>query len=148
MSNDLHGLIHETLDLSKQLILCLDRENACLIARDYDQLMDIAANKQQLLEQLERLDEARQSQVADADFNDYLKTRGTTRLDSLWQALKTNIQQCARKNEVNGRLLQRQNRLTRETMELLTGRNISQAATYDAKGMTSAQDSLLPNIEA
>jgi flagellar biosynthesis/type III secretory pathway chaperone len=148
MNSDLHSLINETLELSKQLILCLDRENACLIARKYDQLMEIAGSKQQLVAQLEQLEKLRQSYASDDDFEQQLKAGANSQMIASWQAVQDNVRQCARKNEVNGRLLQRQNRLTREAMEILTGRDVSKAGIYDANGMTSGQASLLPNIEA
>ena len=145
MHNDLQAVLNDVLDLSKQLILCLDRENACLITRKYDQLMQNAQQKQQLVDELDALDRQRQA-MADGKPFERLVANNTT-LDKLWTAIQSNIQICTEKNEVNGRLLQRQSRLTRETMEILTGRNLSSEKTYDASGRTSTQGSLLPNIE-
>ena len=148
MQTDLQAVLNDTLDLSKQLILCLDSENACLIARKYAQLIDIAEQKQQLINALGELDKQRDEFASTEHFTAYLRAGSDAQLDRLWQAIQANVRQCASKNEVNGRLLQRHSRITRETMEILTGRNISSSKTYDANGMPSTQGSLLPNIEA
>lgn len=149
MHTELQAVLNDTLELSHKLVLCLDRENACLIARKYEQLMDIAEQKQQLVNELDLLDKQREGFVPAAGrFEHILETSGNAQLGKLWAGIQSNIRQCASKNEVNGRLLQRHSRLTRETMEILTGRRISSEKTYDARGRTTAQGSLLPNIEA
>ena len=148
MQTELQTVLCNTLDLSKKLILCLDRENACLIARKYEQLMEVAVDKQQLVTELGELDVQREKLAPPGQLETMLQNSGDSQLTRLWAGIKSNIAQCARKNEVNGRLLQRHSRLTRETMEILTGRTASSEKTYDANGRTSAQGSLLPNIEA
>ena len=147
MPDKLQAVLNDTLDISKQLILCLDRENACLIARKYEQLLDNAEKKQQLVSQLDALDRQMETFADPAAFDSMIKTTGDAQLSQLWAAIRSNIELCAEKNEVNGRLLQRQSQLTRDTMEILTGRSVSSETTYDASGRTSAQGSLLPNIE-
>jgi flagellar biosynthesis/type III secretory pathway chaperone len=149
MHTELQAVLNDTLELSHKLVLCLDRENACLIARKYAQLMAIAEQKQQLVNELDGLDQRRQGLApAQGPFEHFLENSGNTQLGKLWAGIQSNIRQCAHKNEVNGRLLQRHSRLTRETMEILTGRRMSSEKIYDARGRTTAQGSLLPNIEA
>ena len=82
MHNNLQAVLDNVLDLSKQLILCLDRENACLITRKYDQLVDNAQQKQQLVDELDALDQQRQAieLVAKAE-----------KLDPLHAGIKANL---------------------------------------------------------
>ena len=81
MQTDLQAVLNDTLDLSKQLILCLDSENACLIARKYAQLIDIAEQKQQLINALGELDKQREEFASTEHFTAYLRAASNAQLD-------------------------------------------------------------------
>jgi flagellar biosynthesis/type III secretory pathway chaperone len=144
----LQQILNTTLDLTKQMMLCLDRENACLVTRQYQQLIETAEHKQQLAEQLEQQDLQRQQLAAGIPFEQYLMAQGDQSAQRCWEAIGYNVKLCAEKNQINGRLLQRQHQITQATIATITGRGDNSNRVYDANGQTSAQTSLLPNIEA
>lgn len=142
-------VLDQTLNLSRQMLDCLGRENNSLVARQYQQLIEVAQLKQHLVEQLDQLDAERQQLAGQAqDFTAWLQQKGDRNMQTLWSAVQGTIRDCAQKNEINGRLLQRQHQMTRETMGILTGRRDNGERIYDAQGKTHGNNSLLPNIEA
>ena len=148
MNKELEQTLHDILSFSRELKLCLEKENMALTSKNFDELLSIAEAKQLLVEQLNELDKQRASFSSTPDFSRYLKNIDPEgQLSRQWKAIQSNIAECQHKNEVNGRLLQRQNRLNRETMELLTGRKLSQETTYGPDGMQSGHKPMLQNLE-
>ena len=147
MSNELKTILEAILVDSHKLHQFLKRESDLLANKQFGELTELAQEKQQLIDELNQLDIQRQAFSSDSDFSRYLETTDAS-LKETWKAIQFNMRQCQQLNEINGRLLQRQHQIARETMELLTGRQVSQSSVYNADGSTSSGASLITKVEA
>ena len=146
---DLKSLLENIQNLSGTLHNCLRNENQALTGKDYQALLTVAEEKQQLIDRLNELDQQRERYCAEREFGAFLnKLDNSQQLSGIWEKVRQTVKQCRDQNEINGRLLQRQNRITRETMELLTGRTPSSDTTYGPNGMTKGNNSMLSDVEA
>lgn len=132
-----------------QLLNCLQDELKALNEKQYESLITIAQNKQQLVEQLEKLDIKRRQFDDSKNFSDYLLQQDTSgKLAAYWNLVRDKIKKCQQQNGVNGRLLQRYHRLSRDTMSLLCGKPLNNDATYGPNGLRLGQQSLLSDTQA
>ena len=146
---ELQNLIREISDCADQLNQCLADELKALNENQYEKLITLAEQKQSLVDRLNQLDIQRAEATGEQDFSNFLiQLDPGQQLKGLWQATREKIKQCQHQNEVNGRLLERRNRITRETMAIFTGRNPSDETTYGPNGLEHGQRSMLPNVEA
>jgi flagella synthesis protein FlgN len=149
MSAEINDNLQAILTESRKLLVCLQTENDLLSAKQFAELTELAQEKQLLVDKLNQLDNQRASFSQNTEFSRFLKNIDPAlSLLKLWQVIQSTIGECQRLNEVNGRLLQRQHQMARETMELLTGQQISQEKTYNAKGLTASHGSMITNVEA
>ena len=149
MSNELKNILETILVQSHKLHQCLKQESDFLATKNYTELAELAKEKQQLVDELNQLDKQRESFAHNTEFSLFLKNLDPAlSLAKIGEGIQSNIRQCQYLNEMNGRVLQRHQRIARETVELLTGRQISQAGTYDANGVALSQGSMFTNVEA
>ncbi len=144
----LKSVLEEIDHSAKQLLNCLHDELKALNDKQYESLITIAEDKQQLVNQLNKLDNKRREFDASKQFGDYLLHQDPSgELGRYWNSVRDNIQKCQQQNTVNGRLLQRNHRLSQETISLLSGKPINNDATYGPNGLRLGQRSLLSDTQ-
>ena len=132
---------------SADLLQCLIKEHDALSLNQLDKLIPLSEQKQQLVNTLDQLDQQRQNICAKSDFIAYLNNLDS-KLSSHWRLVTKSIEKCKQQNEVNGRLLNRRNSLARETLEIITGRQLDSSNTYGANGQQTNSTSIVTNLEA
>jgi len=150
-SNDIKQVLDQIAASSTELLQCLIKEHDALSLNQLEKLVPLSEQKQQLVTRLDQLDQQRQAasnQTTDnqSGFINYLNSLDS-KLASYWRSVTKTIEKCQRQNEVNGRLLNRRNSLTRETLEIYTGRKLGNEHTYSADGLQSGNASIVTNIE-
>lgn len=142
------SLLENIQQKSQQLIECLQQEKLALDNSQYEQLCEIAINKEALVETLQTLDKERSALCPEKNFNQYIADSENQPLIKLWQVTRQLIAECQQQNEINGRLLNRQNTINQETMSILSGRDQNSSQTYNAQGSQANNNSLLGGIKA
>ena len=132
---------------SSDLLQCLIKEHDALSLNQLDKLIPLSEQKQQLVATLDQLDQQRQNACAKSNFIDYLNNIDS-KLASKWRSVTKSIKKCKQQNEVNGRLLNRRNSLSREMLEIFTGRKLDSSNTYGANGLQTSNSSIVTNLEA
>ena len=132
----------------EQLVCCLQNELKALNDKQYESLIMIAQEKQQLVERLDMLDNQRKQFDSSKNFSDYLIQQDRSgKLAGQWVSIRDTIKECQQQNIVNGRLLQRYHRLSQETINLLSGRTANTDTTYGPNGLKQGQHSLISDTQ-
>ncbi len=142
------SLLKNIQQQSQQLHDCLQEEKQALSARQYEELVAIADKKQSLVDALNALDQQRLQHSDNKNFNKFIAESGDTELIRQWNSTRGVISDCQQQNEVNGRLLGRQQMIQQDILSLITGRGAEQHDTYSADGNQRKQGHLLNNIKA
>ncbi|VUD56485.1 hypothetical protein TDB9533_02140 [Thalassocella blandensis] len=128
----------------ESLISLLDQEQEALKNRDPDQLSEIIDAKLTPLNHLEnsanvRAQWLRESggEVSSDAWLEVLQQTQQQKLKQDWQTLKKLTQQCKLKNEVNGKLLVRNQQVFGRLLEVLRGQN-NNSSLYNTKGASKA----------
>jgi len=150
-SNDIKLVLEQIAASSTELLQCLIKEHDALSLNQLEKLVPLSEQKQQLVIRLDQLDQQRQAasnQTADnpSSFIDYLNSLDS-KLSSYWRSVTKSIEKCQRQNEVNGRLLNRRNSISRETLEIITGRKLGNEHTYGADGLQSGNAAIVTNVD-
>ena len=126
------------------LVCCLQNELKALNDKQYESLINIAQEKQQLVDRLDMLDNQRKQHDNSVNFSDYLMQQDRSgKLARQWDSIRGTIKECQQQNIVNGQLLQRYRRLSQETINLLSGRPVNTDTTYGPNGLKQGQGSLI-----
>ena len=148
MHTDIKNIQNEIIQHADALLACLHNEFEILNSHDYESLIPIANQKQELVQSLDALDNKRQS-LTDTDYSGYLKQIDTSGLLlKHWNLTLEKIKQCNHQNEVNGRLINRLDQISRETLDIFTGHNSSADITYSSEGLKQGTSARLTNIRA
>lgn len=140
----LKSVLQDIGQSTEDLLRCLHSELKALNDKQYETLIEIAQQKQQLVERLDMLDNQRKQFDSSKNFSGYLLRQDPTgKLAQDWDSTRDNIKQCQQQNIVNGRLLQRYHRLSQETIKLLSGQSLNSDTTYGPNGLKQGQGSLL-----
>ena len=140
----LESVLQDIGHSAEQLVSCLQNELKALNDKQYESLIIIAQEKQQLVEHLDMLDNQRKQFDDSKNFSDYLLQQDSSgKLTRQWNLIHDTIKKCQQQNTVNGRLLQRYHRLSQETIHLLTGRPTNTDTTYGPNGLKQGQQSLI-----
>ena len=145
-SHDIKQVLEQIAFSTSELLQCLIKEHDALSLGELDKLVPLSEQKQQLVTRLDQLDQQRQASCNQSSFTDYLNNLDS-KLLSYWRSVTKSIEKCQQQNEVNGRILSRQNTLARETLEIFTGRKLSDNNTYGANGLQSGNASIVTNVE-
>lgn len=140
-------ILDQIASSSSDLFQCLTKEHDALSLNQLDKLVPLSEQKQQLVNTLDQLDQQRQASCGQQSFTHYLNTLDP-KLTSHWQSIEKLVKKCQQQNEVNGRLLNRHNSLTREALEILTGKKLNSDHTYGPDGLQTGNSSIVTNIEA
>lgn len=142
----LHNAIEQNTD---QLLACLIKELEVLNTHNYNDLVDIANEKQTLVQMLDDLDKNRQALSPAENYNQYLQQMDNSgRLLNEWKQLLDKIKQCNQQNEINGRLINRMNQISRETLDLITGHNSNSDVTYSPEGLKQGINTRITDTRA
>ncbi|HED36018.1 MAG TPA: flagellar protein FlgN [Gammaproteobacteria bacterium] len=148
---------------SRELLTLLKQEKQALGSQDFEQLKQLANNKQTLLDKLQLLDAQRdkkfssllqqshtsEKNTSDENFNSYITSTHNTALINQWAVTQKSIAGCQQQNEINGQILRKQGQLNLEMLSILTGANQQHPAqTYTADGTQPASSSLFNGVKA
>lgn len=142
------SLLQNIQNHSQQLLDCLKQEKQSLDNDQLEQLNEISAQKQVLINQLNKLDQQRTANCPDKDFNSFIANSNNSLLINQWDLTLKVISNCQHQNEINGRLLNKRSEINKDILTILTGRNQQADKTYDAQGNQTSNTSLLNGIKA
>ena len=147
--SDLSIIFDKISAQSLSLQQCLEAEFEALQANQFNTLLSLSEQKQQLVNDLDVLDKARTSLVDGHHFVQILDELDSShQLSTHWQNVQHKVKKCQQQNAINGQLLHRRNELARETLDLISGRQNSQAATYGPDGLKQDRGQLLNHTKA
>jgi flagellar biosynthesis protein FlgN len=150
-SNNMKHVLDQIADSTTELLQCLIKEHDALSLNQLDKLVPLSEQKQLLVAKLDQLDQLRQANSNQTTGNSSKFIEHLNGLDSklasYWRSITRSVEKCQRQNEVNGRLLNRQNSLARETLEIFIGRKQGNSHTYGANGLQSGNASIATNVE-
>ena len=149
MQTDIKNIHNEIIHHADALLACLNREFEILNSHDYENLIPVANEKQELVQSLDNLDKKRQSLISDKDYSGQLKQIDKSGLLARhWDLTLEKVKQCNHQNEVNGRLINKLNQISQETLDIFTGHNSSAEITYSPEGLKKGSISQLTNTRA
>lgn len=142
--SDLSDIFVQISAQSLGLQQCLEAEFEALQANQFETLLSLSEQKQQLVNDLNALDATRTSLIGGEHFIQSLDELDPShQLRNHWYSVQQEIQKCQQQNMINGRLLHRRNELARETLEIISGQQNTQATTYGPEGLKQNSGHLL-----
>ncbi len=145
---DLLSLLHDIQQQSQKLLDCLKLEKQALDNNEFEQLSELAIQKQQLLDKLEQLDQQRATHCPDKNFSFFIENSRNLTLISQWEITRKVIADCQLQNETNGYLIARCSQINQDILSILSGRSQLQNETYNAQGNQTNSSSLLNGLKA
>lgn len=142
------SLLKSIQQQGQQLHDCMLEEKQALGSQQYDQLASLTEKKQSLIKQLDQLEQQRNQHCPAQNFSEYIAQSGDAGLIRQWNNTRGIIARCQKQNEVNGRLLHRQQLIQQDLISLMTGRRPEQQDTYSADGNQRKHSQLLGDIKA
>lgn len=153
-AQDIERQIASDIDACHTLLDLLDQEQEALKARDADLLEQVVKNKMPALSHLEESAKRRaswanitQEKQSSGKWEDFVNSFNQQQLKEHWQELKRLTQQCQQKNEINGKILSRQQQIYGRLVGLLRGQT-SAPNLYNAAGTATASRSSIKVDEA
>lgn len=139
--------VNSDIQTCKALMEQLEKERTALKERDVEQLEGIIKAKSALLEQLELSAKQRSQWLLASAFKPTGKPNETAwlalledispPLTAVWQKFKQSLQKCQEENEINGRLLARNQQVFARLLAILRGQGDTQHL-YNQKGNRGA----------
>lgn len=136
--------ISSDINACEVLITLLEKEQEALKNRDPDQLSEVIDAKLAPLSHLEKSANMRAQWIRDSGgeastdaWQDILDQTQQQKLKQDWLKLKELTKECKLKNEVNGKLLVRNQQVFGRLLEVLRGQN-NNASLYNTKGASKA----------
>ena len=145
MQSTIKNIHREISNHTNALLTCLNSEFESLNTHDYKALIDIAVEKQSLVQHLNELDQQRELLSPVTSYIDYLKQLDTPALVDEWIQIQEKIKQCNLQNETNGRLITKLNLVTQETLGLFTGHQSNTDLTYSPGGLKNGTPPSITN---
>ncbi|MFL0803072.1 MAG: flagellar protein FlgN [Agarilytica sp.] len=153
-ANAIQTQISGDIHACNTLLELLEKEQDALQSRDADALASIIEQKLQPLTQLEESAKQRTSwanisepEKFSEEWNAVLSKLATSNIKSDWETLKKLTKECQYKNEVNGKILTRQQQVYGRLLELMRGQ--TKAPTlYTATGAATTSQSSFKVDEA
>jgi len=142
------SLISTMHEHSQQLFACLNEEKNALDNQAYDELSELAPNKQLIIDKLHNIEQQCIEACAGHDVNKYIKNSGKRSLQTIWDSTQKLLQDCRKSNEINGLIIHKHSIMNQDILTLLTGNQQQSGQTYNAQGNQSNNNSILNNIEA
>lgn len=135
-----HQLLKEQQQALTRLLALLKLECDALCEKNSEAIVVHAAQKQQLIDQVETL-----FQQYSAQNNPALSPQ-EGQAGKLWQEVKTLAEQCRQQNQVNGNIIISGNQFARRALTLLRGEATQENTCYSRDGKTDS--SLTPRTLA
>lgn len=127
------------------LLVVLTREHEVLLRRDTDAIEAVVAEKEEALEQLNRLASQRAALLKQAgcspDKNGFYAFIGNDESGELagqWRLLEERLHDCQQQNQLNGMLLESSRQLTEQMLSIIVGRGGEKTELYDQRGASKA----------
>lgn len=143
--NAIQSQISSDIHACESLLSLFKSEREALKMRDTDSLDKILQDKSTYMEKLEQSATMRQQwtrQVAQNDpevaWNDLLSSLKGSDVKEQWLTLKKLFKRCKEENEINGRLVARNQQVYGRLIEILRGQTAA-PNLYNAKGSASSQ---------
>lgn len=147
-SDTLDTILSHIAQTLRQLNQTLADEFSALAADNFEQIQELAQNKNALFETLEKLEQQRQACLNKAGFGlnsedviAYLtqqKNQSNEKTKQTWQEIETLTHTCRQQNSKNGLLLEKNRRRIEKALSILKGQIPDNQATYTANGTTSS----------
>lgn len=146
LSHDiLKNHIKQDIQACTQLLQLLDEERQALKSRDLEKLEEIIQNKATNLQHLEQSARLRgtwvtqNSEPSETQEKAWLALlrQNPPSIEEQWQKFKTLLQQCQEQNEINGKLLARNQQVFSRLLSIVRGQD-STAPVYTPKGSRGA----------
>lgn len=141
---DIENQISTDIEACNTLLLLLDKEQEALRARDTEALAKVIQDKVPALAQLEESVKKRVlwanislTDKASGKWDNFVAGFNRDELKKRWQQLKELTLQCQQKNEINGKILSRQQQIYGRLVGLLRGQT-SSPNLYNASGSATA----------
>ncbi|WP_018868534.1 MULTISPECIES: flagella synthesis protein FlgN [unclassified Thioalkalivibrio] len=138
--------LEASIRLSHQLEEILLQETRAVESRAADNLHDVVAQKQTLLQDLETesrrqretLETAGETYTPEGIARLFNRLEGGAELEDHWQALRRSVERCNTLNQGNARLIDRDRRRVELSIQILRGEEPGPAPTYDPYGRTQS----------
>ena len=134
--------LSQLLESIQVLQKLLEEEKLCLKEKTFGNLNTLLFNKQKLLQKIN-------SDNKTISTKDNLAViEQDPALSTLKQNIVSDLTECQKNNEINGRLIEMSMKSNKHLMQLLTQAKGKNSITYDQKGMLNSGSLLGKNIEA
>jgi len=134
--------LSQQLDNINTLQELLEEEKRCLTEKDFTTLNSTLFNKQKSLQTIASLDKQLTTEknldLIDED----------NKLSTLKLTIETQLKECQKLNNINGKLVELSMKSNKHLMQLLTQATGKNSVTYDQKGLLQGGQLLGKNIQA
>jgi flagellar biosynthesis protein FlgN len=127
-----------------ELVTLLEQERDALAQRDANSLLQVVAEKESSLAQLDSFASERASLLQQAGYSPdrdgflaMLDGEPSGCLQERWQAVETLLKRCRQQNQINGKMLDISQVQTRQLLSVLLGRENGGNELYDQNGNAS-----------
>ena len=76
---------------------------------------------------------------SNTNFSHFINQHPSLLIQNIWQSIKTQLPECKKQNEVNGKMIHIQKENTDQILQILLGRPQNNAQTYSHLGQTKLQ---------
>lgn len=143
----LSGILEQEQQCLEQIIQLLITESTAIVERNTILLDSLLDKKIMLLSKLEQQDKQRQlffEQQTDmpynhSDFSHFISQYPSESIKSIWHSVKTQLPECKKQNELNGRMINIRKENTEQILQILIGRPLNPTQTYSHLGQTRQQ---------
>jgi flagella synthesis protein FlgN len=140
-AQDLESMLKQQTATLGRLLSLIDAETKALVERDADTLLQLATEKQRVLELVAKVDKSL------AEHPQKMQLTQEPLATQVYKA-KSLLAECQQKNQANGKLIELcAASVNRLAQALQTSRNVN-SLTYDGKGKTSTIATLGNDLEA
>ena len=144
VGNNLIAVLNEQIRCAEAMLSTLGRENEALRDGDPERLNAAGADKAQLVDALESLEQERRSLTEAIEAN-LASVASDPKGSAGWQTLLELIAACKEQNQRNGALLKARSEQVRTALKLLRG---SEPELYDSSGLKPAARAARPLASA
>ena len=141
---ELNAILDRQIAGLKAVQLALKAERSALEARDTSSLEQVTAQKQLGLQSVEKADSQRRSLMAAAGYETLDQTEGHPALLERMSRLEQLARECQQQNQINGALINMQQKLVTRTLHVLRQGEPGGPVTYGSDGGDTQPRSRIP----
>lgn len=143
----LMDILNKERQCLEKVIQLLKVENAAIAEREIKSIDGLLDKKLMLLSQLEQLDKQRQTffeqqsgiSYSNTNFSYFIQQHPSLDIQTIWQSIKTQLPECKKQNEINGKMIHIQKENADQILQILLGRPQNNTQTYSHLGQTKLQ---------